>query len=358
MTIEGTTHLLARPFLVLATQNPIEYEGTYPLPEAQLDRFVLRAASATRAPTRSWRCSSGGSSGARTRSARAGRRPGDAAASSRRRRGRPRRRTSIGRYIVELVGATRASASAAVGASPRGSLAAAQALALPSRARRPRLRHAGRRQGGCSPGARAPARAQAGVVGAARRRPRTSSATSSTPCRRRRPRTSRPRRDPSRVAARRGVRGAGGPRAAGRAGPSPSRARGARRAVRGRAGARARDERPPELGLWLTLGRARDRGRRRRGELSTLNAAPSSGSRSCSRSRRAGDRRGPEPVSVRLGREEERTLELSSAASAGGLRARGRLPARARPARAVRLGGTRAGRTSCGSTPAPSGCST
>ena len=42
VTIEGTTHQLARPFLVLATQNPIEYEGTYPLPEAQLDRFLLR----------------------------------------------------------------------------------------------------------------------------------------------------------------------------------------------------------------------------------------------------------------------------------------------------------------------------
>jgi MoxR-like ATPase len=42
-TIEGTTHLLERPFIVLATQNPIEYEGTYPLPEAQLDRFLLRA---------------------------------------------------------------------------------------------------------------------------------------------------------------------------------------------------------------------------------------------------------------------------------------------------------------------------
>jgi MoxR-like ATPase len=41
-TIEGTTHRLERPFLVLATQNPIEYEGTYPLPEAQLDRFLLR----------------------------------------------------------------------------------------------------------------------------------------------------------------------------------------------------------------------------------------------------------------------------------------------------------------------------
>src|SRR5919201_824113 len=42
VTIEGLTHPLERPFLVLATQNPIEYEGTYPLPEAQLDRFVLR----------------------------------------------------------------------------------------------------------------------------------------------------------------------------------------------------------------------------------------------------------------------------------------------------------------------------
>ena len=42
VTIEGVTHQLARPFLVLATQNPIEYEGTYPLPEAQLDRFLLR----------------------------------------------------------------------------------------------------------------------------------------------------------------------------------------------------------------------------------------------------------------------------------------------------------------------------
>src|SRR5881398_771329 len=42
VTIEGTTHQLERPFLVLATQNPIEYEGTYPLPEAQLDRFLLR----------------------------------------------------------------------------------------------------------------------------------------------------------------------------------------------------------------------------------------------------------------------------------------------------------------------------
>ena len=43
VTIEGTARPLSRPFLVLATQNPIEYEGTFPLPEAQLDRFMLRA---------------------------------------------------------------------------------------------------------------------------------------------------------------------------------------------------------------------------------------------------------------------------------------------------------------------------
>ena len=42
VTVEGETYRLPRPFLVLATQNPIEYEGTFPLPEAQLDRFIMR----------------------------------------------------------------------------------------------------------------------------------------------------------------------------------------------------------------------------------------------------------------------------------------------------------------------------
>jgi len=41
-TIDGTTYLMPEPFLVIATQNPIEYEGTFALPEAQLDRFMLR----------------------------------------------------------------------------------------------------------------------------------------------------------------------------------------------------------------------------------------------------------------------------------------------------------------------------
>lgn len=42
VSVDGTTRILPRPFVVLATDNPIEYEGTYPLPEAQLDRFALR----------------------------------------------------------------------------------------------------------------------------------------------------------------------------------------------------------------------------------------------------------------------------------------------------------------------------
>jgi MoxR-like ATPase len=42
VTIEGDTYQLQRPFIVIATQNPIEYEGTYPLPEAQIDRFMMR----------------------------------------------------------------------------------------------------------------------------------------------------------------------------------------------------------------------------------------------------------------------------------------------------------------------------
>jgi MoxR-like ATPase len=44
VTIDGVTYAIPAPFMVIATQNPIEYEGTYPLPEAQLDRFSMRVA--------------------------------------------------------------------------------------------------------------------------------------------------------------------------------------------------------------------------------------------------------------------------------------------------------------------------
>ena len=53
VTVDGVTHMLPAPFMVLATQNPIEYEGTFPLPEAQLDRFLLRLSLGyPRPPTR------------------------------------------------------------------------------------------------------------------------------------------------------------------------------------------------------------------------------------------------------------------------------------------------------------------
>ena len=42
VSADGQTHPLPRPFMVIATQNPVEFEGTYPLPESQLDRFLLR----------------------------------------------------------------------------------------------------------------------------------------------------------------------------------------------------------------------------------------------------------------------------------------------------------------------------
>jgi MoxR-like ATPase len=51
VTVDGETHPLPRPFMVLATQNPIEYEGTFPLPEAQLDRFLLRVRLGYPAPS-------------------------------------------------------------------------------------------------------------------------------------------------------------------------------------------------------------------------------------------------------------------------------------------------------------------
>ncbi|HLF29230.1 MAG TPA: MoxR family ATPase [Anaerolineae bacterium] len=50
VSVDGHTHALPRPFLVLATQNPIEYEGTFPLPEAQLDRFLMRLSIGYPAP--------------------------------------------------------------------------------------------------------------------------------------------------------------------------------------------------------------------------------------------------------------------------------------------------------------------
>jgi len=123
VTIEGTTHALERPFLVLATQNPIEYEGTYPLPEAQLDRFLLRIAFGYPSKDGEWE----------VLSRRLERGEDDVELEVVADRStllelqaameQVHVAASIGRYIVELVDATRSSPSTAVGASPRGSLA-------------------------------------------------------------------------------------------------------------------------------------------------------------------------------------------------------------------------------------------
>ena len=123
VTIEGLTHRLEPPFLVIATQNPIEYEGTYPLPEAQLDRFLLRTAFGY--PSRDGEVD--------VLSRRIERESDDVelpavvdretllamqAAIE-----RVHVATSVREYCVDLVAGTRSSQSTAVGASPRGSLA-------------------------------------------------------------------------------------------------------------------------------------------------------------------------------------------------------------------------------------------
>jgi MoxR-like ATPase len=133
VTVDGAAHALERPFLVLATQNPIELEGTYPLPEAQLDRFMLRLSVGYPTDDGEWDI-------------------------VRRRLDRRQERIdlravvdretflamqasledvyvsdAIGQYIVAVVRATRSRGTVSVGASPRGTLAvtlAARAVAV------------------------------------------------------------------------------------------------------------------------------------------------------------------------------------------------------------------------------------
>ena len=123
VTIEGLSNSLERPFLVIATQNPIEYEGTYPLPEAQLDRFILRTSIGYPSLDDEWRV-------LERRLERAadeieldpvvGR---DDLLAMQRAVEQVHVSESIGRYMVEVADATRASPRVQVGASPRGTLA-------------------------------------------------------------------------------------------------------------------------------------------------------------------------------------------------------------------------------------------
>ena len=131
ITVEGVTFTLDAPFHVLATANPVEYEGTYPLPEAQLDRFLLRVSFGYPTAEEEWEVL--------------------ARRIERRREAHELRAVvdaptllaiqaaveavivdaDVGRYCVELAVATRGHEHTLIGASPRGSLA----LLLCSRAR-------------------------------------------------------------------------------------------------------------------------------------------------------------------------------------------------------------------------------
>jgi MoxR-like ATPase len=123
VTADGHRHRLEAPFLVLATQNPLEYEGTYPLPEAQLDRFLLRIGVGYPSRDEEWRLVED----------RLARRTDEVVLE--RVVDRPRLLalqaaleqvhvgSSVGFYMVDLVTATRRNGRVQVGASPRGTLA-------------------------------------------------------------------------------------------------------------------------------------------------------------------------------------------------------------------------------------------
>jgi MoxR-like ATPase len=136
VTLDGTTHALGEGFLVVATQNPIEQEGTYPLPEAQLDRFLFKVA--VRYPSRDDERAMVERHGTRIATPRPeehGVTPVADLARVLEARAVARATTLAGPvldYVVDLVRATRGRATLLCGASPRGAImlsAAARALA-------------------------------------------------------------------------------------------------------------------------------------------------------------------------------------------------------------------------------------
>jgi MoxR-like ATPase len=123
VTVEGETFRLARPFHVLATANPVEYEGTYPLPEAQLDRFLLRVSFGYPTAGEEWEVLQRRM--ARRQEAQEVDRVTDASGLSEMQRAVETVTVDegVGQYCVRLVAATRTHQSLLMGASPRGSLA-------------------------------------------------------------------------------------------------------------------------------------------------------------------------------------------------------------------------------------------
>jgi MoxR-like ATPase len=127
VSVDGVTHALPKPFLVAATQNPVEYEGTYPLPEAQLDRFLLKVVLPV--PQRDAELEI-------VRRHAAGFDPQDVAGSGvsavasaadieagRRAVGEVQVSAEVAAYVVDVARATRQSPSLGLGASPRGAVA-------------------------------------------------------------------------------------------------------------------------------------------------------------------------------------------------------------------------------------------
>jgi len=122
VTVDGVTHKTPAPFMVLATQNPIEYEGTFPLPEAQLDRFMLRISLGYPSPAEEIRMIEAQQITHPVESLEQVVPVRDlmaAQAAVRHVTATP----EIKRYILEIVTATRRHEDVYVGASPRGSLA-------------------------------------------------------------------------------------------------------------------------------------------------------------------------------------------------------------------------------------------
>ena len=123
VTVEDVTYPLTPPFIVIATENPIEYEGTYPLPEAQLDRFMIRAGVGYPNPDEEWAILQRRME-RRTDEVKLNRIvDGAGLLAMQSALEEIHVSESIGRYIIDLVSATRSHPEVEVGASPRGALA-------------------------------------------------------------------------------------------------------------------------------------------------------------------------------------------------------------------------------------------
>jgi MoxR-like ATPase len=132
VTVEGETYSMPRPFMVLATQNPIELEGTFPLPEAQLDRFMLRISVGYPSQAEEEQIILAQSHGHPIEQVEPVISP-ESILTLRDSVGSVRVAADIRRYVTQLVRATREHDQIELGVSPRGSLAlyrGAQALAL------------------------------------------------------------------------------------------------------------------------------------------------------------------------------------------------------------------------------------